>query len=402
MSTAPQTQSTGCPYHAAVMPTDGTPFRPSPRFAAWRAEAPATRLTADDGNVGWFVTGYDLARQVLEDTRFSMTHQRHPVGHHVFSDHVMPDSDLVHAFMAGNVLSLDPPQHTRIRRTVVGRFSVRSVRGRLPALRAFIERRLDEIVAAGSTADLFWDFGVPVSVFAHCRVLGIPEHRSGEFADIFAAEELRPGEMVEFAREMLELKRDDLGEDTISDILRSELTDAERLGITAVLMGSGRDAIAFMIPTTTVSLLTNPEQLEVLRRDPSLIRPAVEEFVRFHAMFVSAHPRTVAEDVTLQGIDFRAGESVWVSTVAPNRDGDRFADPDTFDVTRDAYGHIAFGHGIHGCIGQQLARVVIAEAITQLLDRLPSLRLVDAEQLEPLPFAGPLPTYSPGRVHVAW
>lgn len=239
-------------------------------------------------------------------------------------------------------------------------------------------------------------------MFAHCRVLGIPEHRSGEFTDIFAAEDLRPEEMIAFAREVLELKRDDLGEDTISDILRSDLTDAESLGITSVLMGSGRDAIAYMIPTTMVSLLTDPGQLAALRRDPALIRPAVEEFVRFHAMFVSAHPRTVAEDVTLQGIEFRAGESVWVSTVAANRDGDRFADPDTFDVTRDAFGHIAFGHGIHGCIGQQLARVVIAEAITQLLDRLPSLRLVEAAQSAPLPFAGPLPTYSPGRVHVEW
>ncbi|WP_083459650.1 cytochrome P450 [Jiangella muralis] len=401
MSTAPNIEGTGCPHHAAVMPTDGTPFRPSPRFAAWRAEAPATRLTADDGNVGWFVTGYDLARQVLEDARFSQADQRHPVGHHVFSGHV-PDADLVAAFTTGNVLGLDPPQHTRIRRTVVGRFSVRSVRGQLPDVRAFIERRLDELVAAGGTADLFWDLAVPVSVFAHCRVLGIPEHKSGEFADIFAAEELRPAEMVEFARAVLELKRDDLGEDTISDVLRSELNDAESLGIVSVLMGSGRDAIAFMIPTTMVSLLTDPGQWETLRSDPALIPPAVEEFVRFHAMFVSAHPRTVAEDLTLQGIDFRAGEAVWVSTVAANRDGDRFADPDTFDVTRDAYGHIAFGHGIHGCIGQQLARVVIAEAITQLLDRLPSLRLVRADQLEPLPFAGPLPTYSPGSVHVAW
>ncbi|WP_165436390.1 cytochrome P450 [Amycolatopsis suaedae] len=403
MTSQLNTRATGCPYpHPPTMPRDGTPFRPSPSFARWRAEAPATRMTAEDGNVGWFVTGYELARQVLQDSRFSQADQRTPLGSAPVPAETPIDEETLHALVAGNVLGLDPPQHTKIRRVAVRRFSVRAVRGQREAIGEFIERRLDEILAAGSTADLFEDFAVPVSVFAHCRVLGIPDGKADEFAALFATEEPRAGDMVRFAAETLELKAGDLGEDTISDLLRSELTAGERLGITTVLMGSGRDAVAYMIGTIMVSLLSDPGQLELLRREPGRIPAAVEEFVRFHAMFVSAHPRTVAEDVTLEGIDFRAGEPVWVSTVAANRDGERFPDPDTFDVTREASGHLAFGHGIHACIGQQLARVTIAEAITRLLRRLPVLRLVEAEQRTPMAFAGNLPTYAPGTVRVSW
>ncbi|WP_169526822.1 cytochrome P450 [Sciscionella marina] len=339
---------------------------------------------------------------MLQDTRFSQADRRTPLGPTPVPMGAPIDAEKMHALMVGNVLGLDPPQHTKIRRAAVGRFSVRSVRRQRPAIAEFVERRLDEILAAESTADLFEDFAVPISVFAHCRMLGIPNSKVEEFATIFATEELKFGDMLQFAAEVLDFKGTDLGEDTVSDLLRSELSGPEQLGIATVLMGSGRDAIAYMIGTIMVSLLSDPGQLELLRREPERIPASVEEFVRFHAMFVSTHPRTVTEDVTLEGIDFHKGEPVWVSTVAANRDGTRFPEPDTFDVTREASGHLAFGHGVHACIGQQLARVVIAEAITQLLRRLPTLRLVEATQQVPMAFAGDLPTYSPGTVRVTW
>ncbi|WP_156096743.1 cytochrome P450, partial [Amycolatopsis jejuensis] len=348
-------ETTGCPYpHPPVMPQDGTPFQPSPEFAKWRTEAPATRITAENGTIGWFITGYELARQVLQDIRFGNSDQRTPLGPRPLVLGTPIGEETMHALMVGNVLGLDPPQHTKIRRAAVGRFSVRAVRGQRAAIAEYIGQRLDEILAAGSTADLFEDLALPVSVFAHCRVLGIPDSKSGEFAAIFATEDLKVGD------------------------------------------------IAYMIGTIMVSLLSDPAQLDLLRREPERIPAAVEEFVRFHAMFVSTHPRTVTEDVTLEGIEFRKGDPVWVSTVAANRDGARFPDPDKFDVTREAAGHLAFGNGIHACIGQQLARVVIGEAITQLLQRIPTMQLVEAEQLEPMAFAGDLPTYAPGTVRVTW
>lgn len=402
MTSIPNVQTSGgCPFaHAPAMPRTGTPFQPAPQFARWRAEGPATRITAEDGNVGWFVTGYELARKVLEDRRFSQKDRRTPVGPSPIDYSI--DSEAGDALTMGNVLGLDPPQHTKVRRVVVGRFSVRSVRTKLPELRDFISRRLDHIIARQDTADLYRDFAHPVSVVAHCLVLGIPDSHADEFAETFAADHLRFDVMTRFAKKMLALKAGDLGGDTISDIVRSDLTPLEQLGILTILMASGRDAVAYMIGTIMVSLLNDTAQLGALRRDPGLIRGAVEEFIRFHAMFISMHPRTVTENVTLDGVNFEAGDPVWVSTVAANRDGERFNDPDRFDVTRDAYGHIGFGHGIHGCIGQQLARVVIQEAITQLLDRSPSMRLIESEQLTPMEFAGDLPTYAPGTVRVAW
>ncbi|WP_033294057.1 cytochrome P450, partial [Amycolatopsis jejuensis] len=355
-------ETTGCPYpHPPVMPQDGTPFQPSPEFAKWRTEAPATRLAAENGTIGWFITGYELARQVLQDTRFSMADRRTPLGPSPYEMGRPIDEEKGRALVEGNVLGLDPPQHTKVRRAAVGRFSVRAVRGQRQAIGEYIEGRLGDLLAAGPTADLFEDFALPVSVFAHCRVLGIPDPKVAEFTAIFATEDLKFGDMVHFAAEVLELKKDDLGDDTVSDLLRSELTGSERLGIATVLMGSGRDAVAYMIGTIMVSLLSDPAQLDLLRREPERI-----------------------------------------PTVAANRDATRFPDPDTFDVTREATGHLAFGNGIHACIGQQLARVVIGEAITQLLQRVPKLRLVEAQQQEPMAFAGDLPTYAPGTVRVAW
>jgi cytochrome P450 len=119
-------------------------------------------------------------------------------------------------------------------------------------------------------------------------------------------------------------------------------------------------------------------------------------------MFITLFARTATEDIDLGDAHFRAGESVSVSPVASNRDGRRFDHPDEFDITRDAYGHLGFGHGIHGCVGQQLARLEIRQAITQMLAGLPGLYLVEAEQEHPMPFAHPVATYEAGSVVIGW
>ncbi len=189
----------------------------------------------------------------------------------------------------------------------------------------------------------------------------------------------------------------------ISDLLGSELSMNDVEGLLMVLMTSGRDSIAYMIATTTVALLTHPDQLDLLRARPDLLRPAVEEFMRYGAMFVTLFPRTATEDVELDdGGRIPRGQTVSVSPVAANHDPRRFERPDEFDVTRDAAGHLGFGHGLHGCVGQQVARAVIHEAIGQLITELPGLRLVSAEQLEPMPFAHDVATYQAGAVIVAW
>ncbi|HEY5320235.1 MAG TPA: cytochrome P450, partial [Galbitalea sp.] len=172
-------------------------------------------------------------------------------------------------------------------------------------------------------------------------------------------------------------------------------------GLLRLLMGAGRDSVAYLIATASVALLTNPKQLALLREDPERIRPAVEEFMRVGAMFVTVFARTALEDVEIDGVAIPAGTSVAVSPVAANRDPAHWGPTaEEFDVTRDAFGHFGFGSGIHGCIGQQVARVEIREAITALLEAFPHLQLISAEQLEPQPFAHPVAVYEAGEVLV--
>lgn len=203
-------------------------------------------------------------------------------------------------------------------------------------------------------------------------------------------------------REVLSVKKDELDEDVLSDLLRTDLSVPEVEGLTLSLMVSGRDSVAYMISTAITALLNNPDQLEGLKKDPELIHGGMEEFMRVGAMFLTVFPRTAIEDVELDGVKIPVGLSVSVSPVAANHDERQFSEPDRFDLSRDAFGHLGFGHGIHGCVGQQVARVEIKNAVMQLISNTPGLRLIKAEQNEPIPFAHPVATYHAGAVIVDW
>ncbi|MCU1552439.1 MAG: cytochrome [Glaciihabitans sp.] len=400
----------GCPFHAAsVLPTDGTPTHPSPRFAEWRETGPALPLDYNDGHRGLVVTQYDLARAVLEDPRFSMRPDRMPLSDtaplHESPPDAAPEPELDdnarEALDTASVLFLDGDQHLRLRRSITGRFSAKSMRDRRAIVKQIVARQVEHVLAHGAPIDLFTEYARPIAAANHCDVLGIPDELADEFRAKFEGVATTRDRM-DYVRRVVDARATDLGENTISDLLRSDLSRNEVDGLVMTLMSSGRDSVAYMISTSMVALLTNPEQLAKLRDDPSLIQGAVEEFMRYGTMFLTVFRRTATEDVTILGVDIPNGTSVSVSTVSANRDDRHWEDPATFDVTRDAFGHVGFGHGAHGCVGQQLARVEISEAITQLLAAIPDVRLVEAEQLSPLPFAHPVATYEAGAVVVAW
>ncbi len=392
-----------CPHHdIRTIPTDGTPLTPSPTLAKWREEAAATPLHYTDGHEGWIVTRHELARLVLEDSRFSQRPSRMPGELRVDGDNEPDiDDEALAAMEVANLLALDSPQHARVRRAILGRFSVRAVRGYEADVAAIIAAQLEHLKAQGSPADLTEHFAVPISAAVHCRVLGIPSSHAEQFTTLFVGTATTQQKMV-FVREVLAIKRANLGGDVLSELIRSDLTDAEVAGVTHVLFTSGRDSVAYMIATTTVALLSHPDQLVALRDDPTLITGAIEEFMRYGAMFITLFARTATEDVDFGDVHIDKGDSVSVSPVAANHDDRRFENPDDFDITRDAYGHLGFGHGIHGCVGQQLARLEIRQAITQMLAGLPGLYLARAEQNEPMPFANPVATYEAGSVFVGW
>lgn len=382
------------------LPTDGTPLTPSPALERWRDEAAATPLQYPVGPDGLIVTRHALAREVLADRRFSVADHRFPHPHEQADDDL--DDDARASLAASNLLALDGEQHLRMRRAIVSQFSVRAVRAREEAVTRIVASQLDEFLARDEPADLFAHYATPISMRTHCLVIGVPGSLAARFGELFVTGTSTTQEKFDYIRDVLAARDGDPGDDVITHLLQGEWTRTEVEGILLVLMTSGRDSVAYLISTAMVALLTHPDQLAILRDDPGRISAAIEEFMRVGAMFVTLFPRTAREDIELDGIAIPAGTTVAVSPVAANRDERQYDDPERFDVTRDAFGHLGFGHGPHGCVGQQLARLEIREGIARLLAAAPGIRLVDAEQLSPLPFAHPVATYEAGAVRVAW
>jgi cytochrome P450 len=301
-----------------------------------------------------------------------------------------------------NLLILDGAEHSRLRRIVTGSFALKKVRARREWIANMVAGQLAEMKAKGAPADIWIDYARPIAAKTHCKVIGVPDSKYEDFVRLFV-DSSTAQQKYDFIREVLEMRKNDPGEDVITDLLASdEISYLEVQGLLRLLLGAGRDSVAYLIATTTVALLTNPDQLQKLKEQPDLIGGAVEEFMRFGAMFITVFPRTALEDVEVEGIKVAAGQSVSVSTVGANRDPGRWEQPDELDITRDAFGHLGFSHGIHGCIGQQLARIEISEGINQLIQGCPGLRLIEAEQLEPMPFAHPVAVYEAGSVIVEW
>jgi cytochrome P450 len=393
-----------CPIHEIrKVPMDGTPLTPSDTFNKWREEAAATPLEYEDGHQGLVVTRYELAKLILEDKRFSQKPIRMPL-HQINREESEPGINIVNGELAtasdldpGNLLFLDGEQHLKIRRAVTSRFSVRSAKGYESDIKAIVSKQIKNLIAQGSPIDLTEHYSQPISAAGHARVLGIPEYLQDEYTKLFVyeSEEI---EKIEYLRKVLAVKRESPADDALSDLVNSELLDEEIEGLTLSLMVSGRDNVAYMISTGIVALLKHPDQLQALRDDPTLIDAGIEELLRVSAVFLTMFPRTAMEDVEIDGVKIARGQSVSVSAVAANHDERQYPDPGRFDLTRDAFGHLGFGNGIHGCLGQQVARIEIKEGIMQLIKAFPNLKLIHAEQDSPMPFGHPVAVYQVGKV----
>jgi cytochrome P450 len=397
-----------CPIHEIrKVPIDGTPLSPSATFEQWREEGAATPLEYEDGHQGLVVTRYELAKLILEDKRFSQKPIRMPL-HQISREESAPGTTIIGGELAtasdldpGNLLFLDGEQHLKIRRAVTSRFSVRSAKGYESDIKAIVSKQIENLVAHGSPVDLSEHYSEPISAAGHARVLGIPESLYSDYERLFVGKS-EESEKIEYLRRVLAFKKASPADDVLSDLVKSELQKNEIEGLTLSLMVSGRDNVAYMISTGIVALLKHPDQLQALRDNPALIDGGIEELLRISAVFLTMFPRTATEDVEINGVKIPCGQSVSVSAVAANYDERQYLDPDRFDLSRDAFGHLGFGYGLHGCLGQQVARIEIREGIMQLLQAFPNLKLVHAEQDEPMPFYHPVAAYQVGEVIVGW
>ncbi len=358
---------------------------PYPLYRRLRAEAP---LYHDERSGSWVVTGYAEVTAMLRDPRFIAERP-------LFPD---PEIAALQPILERWMALQDPPEHTRLRQSFNKFFTPRRVADLGPRIAEITRELLDKVQAAGSV-ELIQDLAFPLPVSVIALLLGVPRERHADLkrwsaALAFLSEP--PGvatfehliqtreaavEFADYLRLLVEEKRRAPGDDVLSVLLLGE-DQGERLSVddlianAILLLFAGHETAVNLIGNGVLSLLRHPDQLALLRENPGLIRSAVEELLRFESP-IQTTTREVAEDLTWSGHEIRRGEVVLLVLGAANRDPLQFPAPDRLDITRTDNRHLAFGAGIHFCIGASLSRLEGQLAIPALLGRMPELRLAD-------------------------
>jgi cytochrome P450 len=366
------------------MDRDAGPFDPPSQITALREARPVSPMAFPDGHEGWLITGYEAVRQVMSDTRFS-NRQDLGVIHVPYETPGMPAATEPSPQVPGLFISMDPPDHTRLRRKLTGAFTVKRMKQLEQQIIDVAEQQLDELAKLTPPVDLVREFALPVPSLVICELLGVPyedretfQANSAKFMerDVTLEDKMAAfGAMFGYLAQLVTSKRADPADDILSDLARDEdLTIEELSGMGFLLLLAGHETTANMLALGTFALLEHPDQLAELRSDPSLLPAAVEELMRYLSV-ADIFFRYATEDVELGGETIPAGSTVVVSLLAANRDPRKFENPDVLDVHREVRGQVAFGHGIHQCLGQQLARIEMRAGFEGLLRRFPALRL---------------------------
>jgi cytochrome P450 len=367
-------------------------------FTRMRADGPVTPAVLPDGDRYWLITRYADVRAALADPRL------HKDGAGKLTEPGW-SPDPVKGYLSGHLLNADPPDHTRLRRLVSRAFTPRRVAGLRPRVEAIAAALLDEMadrVLAGETeVDLIETFAFPLPVTVICELLGMPAGDRDSFkywSHAMLASVGEPGQfraaaaaMYNYFAELLADKRTSPADDLVSALIAAQdagdatgsadsLDERELMAMLFLLLVAGHETTANLIATGTLALLSHPAELDRLRADPGALLPgAVEELLRYSNPLNHATERFTLEPVEIGGVTIPAREWVLCVTSSANRDPDRFTEPDRLDLSRDAGGHVGFGHGIHYCLGAPLARIEGEVAFGALLSRFPALSLAVPE-----------------------
>ncbi len=363
---------------------------PFPVFAQVSELSPVHAVTLADGHGAWLVVRYQEARDALNDPRLSKDmHAALAMGSGVVAE------GLPGPAFARHMLTVDPPDHTRLRRLVSAAFSPRRVEALRPRIQTITDDLLDGIAKEGPNGriDLVATFAFPLPFTVICELLGVPERDRASLAEGFtkllvptstpaeyAAAKDASDAVVAMLGALVEAKQLDPGDDLVSGLVTARdgeerLDSQELLSTIFQLIVAGHDTTASLIGNGLVALFRNPAELDQLRADPTRITGAVEEFLRYDAPVPHSTFRYTAAPITLGGVTIPAGEQVIICLAAANRDADRYASSDQLDLDRDEARHLAFGHGIHHCLGAPLARMEGQVALGSLLRRFPEISL---------------------------
>jgi cytochrome P450 len=394
---------------------DGRPMFPVPRASPYAPPAEyagpggtfprSVRLAY--GGTAWLVAGYRDARVILADPTFS-------------SDSTLPQYPSFPLAskrrVPGHFLSMDDPEHTRLRRVVAADFSASSLRRLRPALRSRCAGLVDAVVRAGQPADLIDLLAVPLPALVAAELLGVPAEDRPVFQA--AARDLQVheasaarraaagGRMNRYLAQLVEAKRESDGSDLLGRLARLPadergLTDEELVGVANLILVAGLETTAGLLGLTVLSLLRDRAQGDLVRTDPGRwAEQAVREALRYWTVVHHGVARVATRDVVVSGRLIRAGDAVVVHLPTANRDPAVFADGAVFDIVRDAPGHLAFGHGAHRCLGAALAQFQASAAVEALFERLPGLRLAN-DTTEP-EFRHDMLVYGLRSLVVAW
>lgn len=370
------------------IPAPPSPSVSVPEFRALIKNRPVVLAELPDGNTAWLVSGYEHARQMAIDPRFSRALA-------VSSDRAQQGFE---AFAAGSISGIDPPEHTRLRKLVASAFTARRVEALRPRVADIVDDLIDALVGEPQPADLISAFSLPLPVKVICEMLGVPTEDMGQFhtwSDTVLGDWERNSDdvmsaavdMFTYFGKLIEMKRGQPADDLMTALIAARdqddrLSEEELMVLGCTVLIGGHETTANQINLSLLTLLDHPAELAKLRADPELIPGAVEELLRYVRLGGLAPARVTSEEVRIGGVTIPAGETVIPLFGTANRDPSVFTDPDRFDVTRAPANHLAFGIGVHHCLGAQLARMELQEAFRGLLGRLPGLRLaVPAEQL---------------------
>jgi len=381
----------------------GCPLEPPPAFAHWR-EADGLQRAMWQGHVTWVVSRYRDIRAALVDTRLSAE---------TIPDSMKQQSDDVAVIFPRT----DDPEHNRLRRMMTGDFTVKRAKEMQPQVQALVDGFLDDMIAGGPPTDLVSAFALPLPSLVISLLLGVPyedlerfQHYSTVGLDSQSTEGQRleaVGAMFGYLAELVARKEKEPGDDLISRLINDHVLSGELSRATAamngmILLQAGHETTASMIALGTVALLEQPEVYARLGATdhPQEIADIVEELLRYLSIVHSLVDRVALEDIELGGQLIRAGDSVLMNLPAGNWDPDFIPDPESFDPDRSVRGHLAFGYGVHQCIGQHLARLELQLALSTLARRLPRLRLaVPPEQLR---FRNEQGIYDIAELPVTW
>ncbi|OSY36345.1 cytochrome P450 [Pseudonocardia autotrophica] len=360
---------------------------PDQLYRELRAERPVTRAIGPNGVAFWMITRYADARAALNDPRLAKDARRIP--ELLARQESGPPARELAESLVGHMLNADPPDHTRLRKLVGRAFTMRAI-GRLrPRIEQIATELADAMTASGPEVDLLDTFAFPLPMTVICEILGVPPDRREEFRTwsntlLSAAGDSERGAaaaaMATYLSELVEDKAAHPADDMLSEIVRASedgdsLSPGETTAMAFLLLVAGHETTVNLIGNGALALLRDPEQLALLRADPDRVPAAVEEILRYDGPVNLATFRFTTEPVEYSGTTIPADAFVLVSLLGANRDPQRWPDADRFDVERDPSGHLAFGFGIHHCVGAPLARLEGEIAFRTLLARFPDLRL---------------------------